>query len=140
MGDKMKKFLLSILITLVLGINLSAQVSVIANKSISEASLTSGKVGNIYSLEATKWADGSKITVFDNSSDTKTAFYSKIGKDQLSLKKDWMKKQLTGEAKAPAALGSDDDVLQKVASTKGAIGFVKSSKVSGDVKVLLELK
>lgn len=136
----MKKFFVVIIVTLVFGINVSAQVSVIVNKSVSETSLTSGKISNIYSLESTKWSDGSKIIVFDNSSDTKTLFYSKIGKDQLSLKKDWMKKQLTGEAKAPAALGSDDDVVQKVASTKGAIGFVKSSKVSGDVKVLLELK
>ena len=78
--------------------------------------------------------------VLDNSSDTKSGFYSGIGKDQLSLKKEWMKKQLTGEAKAPEAVGSDEDVIQKVASTKGAIGFVKSSKVTGDVKVLVELK
>ena len=78
--------------------------------------------------------------MFDNSTDAKAAFYSGITKDQLSLKKIWMKKQLTGEAKAPETVGSDEDVVKKVSSTPGAIGYVKSSAVTGDVKVLLELK
>lgn len=134
----MKKFIVVLAITL-LTVSINAQVSVIVNKSVGET-ITSSKVANIYSLTQTKWADGTKIVVFDNTSDTKEVFYSKIGKDQLNLKKEWMKKQLTGEAKAPESLASDDDVIKKIASTTGAIGFVKSSKVTNDVKVLIELK
>lgn len=117
----------------------NAQVSVVANKSVGET-INASKLANIYSLTITKWSDGSKIIVFDNNSDTKNNFYKELGKDQLSLKKEWMKKQLTGEAKAPESLGSDDDVINKVSSTPGAIGFVKSSSVTGNVKVILELK
>jgi len=51
-----------------------------------------------------------------------------------------MKKQLTGEAKAPETIGSDEDVIKKVASTPGSIGYVKASSVTGEVKVLLEIK
>ncbi|MCX6136395.1 MAG: hypothetical protein NTV54_02740 [Ignavibacteriales bacterium] len=119
---------------------LQAQVSIIGHKTISESPVTTAKVGAIYSLDQTKWSDGTKIVVFDNSTDTKADFYSGIGKDQLSLNKIWMKKQLTGEAKAPEKVGSDDDVVKKVATTPGAIGYVKSSAVRGDVKVLLEIK
>ena len=117
----------------------NAQVSVVANKSVGET-INASKLANIYSLTITKWSDGSKIIVFDNNSDTKNNFYKELGKDQLSLKKEWMKKQLTGEAKAPESLGSDNDVINKVSSTPGAIGFVKSSSVTGNVKVILELK
>lgn len=116
------------------------QVSVIANKSVGEASLTAAKVSAIFSLDQTKWSGGGKIVVIDNSSDAKKSFYAGIGKDALSMKKEWMKKQLTGEAKAPESLGSDADVIAKVAATPGAIGFVKSGSAGSSVKVLLEIK
>ena len=135
----MKKLSLIIVFVFAVAANINAQVSVIANKSVDE-SVDKAKIGNIYSLTTTKWADGSKIVVFDNSGDSKTAFYSGIGKDQMSIKKEWMKKQLTGEAKAPETIGSDDDIVKKVASTPGAVSFVKSSSVNGTVKVLFEIK
>jgi ABC-type phosphate transport system substrate-binding protein len=135
----MKNFIIIIIAIVFILIPVHAQVSVIANKSINET-VNASKIANIYSLTLTKWSSGSKIVVFDNNSDIKTNFYKEIGTDQMSLKKEWMKKQLTGEAKAPEALGSDDEVISKVSSTPGAIGFVKSSSVNGNVKVLLELK
>jgi ABC-type phosphate transport system substrate-binding protein len=134
------KTITTLILMLIAVFQMRAQVSVIANKSVSDASLTAAKVGSVYSLELTKWTDGAKIVVFDNATDAKEAFYAGIGKDQLSLKKIWMKKQLTGEAKAPETASSDEDVVKKVSSTPGAIGYVKSSAVTGAVKVLLELK
>ena len=129
------KILLCTLISCI-ALNAYGQVSVIANKSVSESSLSSAKISSIYMLEKTTWSNGSKIVVFDNSSDVKTDFYDMIGKDQLNIRKEWMKKQLTGEAKAPETLGSDAEVIKKVAATPGAIGYVKSSSVTGDVKVI----
>lgn len=55
------------------------------------------------------------------------------------MKKLWMKQQLTGEGIAPEALGSEDEVLNKVASTPGAIGFIDAKKVNDKVKVLLTI-
>lgn len=136
----MRKIILVVVVMLFAVASIEAQVSVIANKSVTESSLASGKVAAIYSLESTKWSNGNKIVVFDNSSDSKSSFYSGIGKELLSLKKEWMKKQLTGEAKAPESLGGDSDIIAKVSSTAGAIGFVKSSSVTSAVKVLLEIK
>ena len=134
----MKKIVLLLAIVFS-AMNVQAQVSVIGNKSVGET-VNTAKVISIYSLTTTKWADGTKITVYDNGSDANTAFYSALGKDHLSFKKEWMKKQLTGEAKAPENLGGDADVVAKVASTPGAIGFVKTSSVTGGVKVIIELK
>jgi len=131
---------LIIIALLTTAINLSAQVSVIANKSVSESTVSAVQVSNIYTFTTTKWANGNKIIVFDNGSDIKNAFYSAIGKDLLSLKKEWMKKQLTGEAKAPETLGSDADVVAKVSSTPGSIGYVRSGNTNSSVKIIVELK
>lgn len=44
---------------------------------------------------------------------------------------------LSGDADPPDFLDSEEEMVNKVASTPGAIGFVDQSKVSGDVKVLI---
>ncbi len=129
------KILLIALVSCI-ALNAYGQVSVIANKSVSESTVSPAKLSSIYLLETTTWSNGKKIVVFDNSSDVKKLFYDMIGKDQMNIRKEWMKKQLTGEARAPETLSSDEEVLKKVAATPGAIGYVKSSSVTGDVKVV----
>ncbi len=136
----MKNVLRSMLLVLIATVISVAQVSVVANKSVSETSVSTSKVSSIFSLVETKWSDGSKVVVFDQNGDAKKDFYTGIGKDPLSMKKDWMKKQLTGEAKAPETVASDAEVIAKVSATPGSIGYVNSSSVSSAVKVLLEIK
>lgn len=122
--------------------NSYSQVVVIVNKSVPDNSLTANQLLDIYSLSKKKWSDGNNIVVFDLKSHEATAekFYGFIGKSHSDIKKLWMKLQLTGEGSAPAALSSDDEVLSKVASTPGSIGFVGSSKTNNNVKELVTIK
>lgn len=137
----MKKLIL-IITLIVFGAAVSnAQVSVVVNKNVSETTINSASLANIYMLTTTKWNSGAKVVLFDTAvDDVKNTVCSFISKDALTLKKEWLKKQLTGKAKAPESLSSDSEIISKVTSTPGAIGFVKSSSVNGDVKVLLEIK
>lgn len=107
-----------------------AQVSVVVNKSVSESSANSSKLASIYSLSQTKWSDGSKIVVFDQSSDNdqKASFYKFIAKEPQALKKEWLKKQFSGEAKAPESLSSDDDVLKKSCINTGCDWICKEQQ------------
>jgi ABC-type phosphate transport system substrate-binding protein len=136
----MKKIIIAALVLLGLYVTSTAQVSVVVNKSVSEDAITATEAANIFSLSISKWKDGSKIVVFNQTGKAKEHFFSGIGKSELALKKEWMKKQLTGKAKAPESLSSDSEVISKVASTPGAIGFVMNSSVTGDVKVIFEIK
>jgi len=115
-----------------------AQVAVIAHKGVTISSSNAAAVTDIYSLSTKEWKDGTTIVVFDIKAEgpTRTKFYNYIGKSPSELKKTWMRVQLSGEGKAPTGVGSDEEMIQKVASTPGAIGYVTASKVSGDVKVL----
>jgi ABC-type phosphate transport system substrate-binding protein len=128
---------------LLLGIfNAYGQVAVIVNKSVSETTIDSDKLASVYDLIQKQWEDGSKIVVFDlkSSDDIRTTFYKFIKRDPNHLRKEWMKAQLTGEARAPRALKSEDEMVSEVAGTDGAIGFVSASKVTDDVKVLLTIE
>jgi ABC-type phosphate transport system substrate-binding protein len=130
-----------IAILLFASMNAYAQVAVIANKSVSDASISSSKVESVYMLKDKTWSDGKGVILFTLKSDNGTVekFFSSFGKSSSDMKKLWMKAQLTGEGMAPEALGSEDEVVNKVASTPGAIGFVDAQKVNGNVKVLLTI-
>jgi ABC-type phosphate transport system substrate-binding protein len=139
----MKKIIvLTLFLAIIISVNVSAQVAVIANKSVTETEISKSKLIEIYSLSANKWKSGEKIVVFDLKSEGKTRneFYSFLGKSPDDLKKIWMRAQLTGEGTAPKSFGSEYEILEKVASTPNSIGFVAADKVNASVKVLLTIK
>jgi ABC-type phosphate transport system substrate-binding protein len=119
-----------------------AQVAVIANKSVSESSVSISKLTDIYCLRAKTWSNGKAIVPLTLKSDNETTqkFFGAVGKSSMEMKKLWMRIQLTGEGQPPESAGSEDDVVSKVASTPGAIGFVSADKVDSSVKVILSIK
>jgi competence protein ComGC len=138
-GGNMKKPVLLILLLLCIS-NGFSQIALIANKGV-ELSVTSvTTVTDIYTLESQKSANGKKLILFDLKTELNEKFYSAIGKTSTELKKNWMKKQLSGDGKAPVALDSEDEMLLKVASTPEAVGYIPKQKVTDAVKVLFELK
>jgi ABC-type phosphate transport system substrate-binding protein len=119
-----------------------AQVAVIVNKSIPVSKISAGSLKQIYTLNNTKWSDGTKITVYDSKDQfLRQALCDFIGEDILILRKLWMKLQLSGEAKAPEAVQNDDEMIKKVTSTLGAIGYVHTSAIKGnDLKVIATIE
>ena len=135
----MKKIIVLMIILLpVIAFNVNGQVSLIVNKSVNIESLDKSQLLDIFSLTSKKWNDGEKIVVFDLKGDSpaKSAFYDILEKSPNDLKKIWMRKQLTGEGKAPAALSSDYEMLERVATTPGAIGYVAESVANDRVKII----
>jgi ABC-type phosphate transport system substrate-binding protein len=136
-----KKFLIIGLLVFVCASISSAQVSVIANKNLKSDKINLATLKDIYNLD-TQSLNGEKVKLFDFSSDNsvKNNFYSAINTNPAEIKKVWLKAKLTGGGNPPVNVSSEDEMINKVSSTDGAIGFVSSSKVSDKVKVLLEIK
>jgi ABC-type phosphate transport system substrate-binding protein len=138
---KINKLLIAAFV-LLLSINVSAQVAVIANKSVPDNSIDVSKLTDMYELKVKTWSDGKSIVPFilKSNEDINDKFFDAIGSSFMSMKKKWMKLQLTGEGRAPEACSSEDEILSKVGSTPGAIGYVSASKVNDNVKVLFTIK
>jgi len=100
------------------------------------------KLNDIYSLRQKTWSDGKAVAPVTLKSDNNVSqkFYDALSSSSMEMKKLWMKAQLTGEGQPPEAMGSTEDILEKVASTPGAIGFVEAAKNTGKVKVLLTIE
>ena len=119
-----------------------AQVVVIAHKSVTSGVLDNSSLLDMFTLNTKSWSDGGKITVIDfkNDSPARTRFYAALGTSFAEMQKTWLRKQFSGKALPPILLASDDEIVTKVASTPGAIGYVSADKVSKEVKVLATLK
>ncbi len=116
-----------------------SQVAVIANKSVPLDSLKKVELINIYTGDIREWGNGAAVLVKDlkPKGPTKKAFYKFIGKSSSRMKSIWLKKLLSGEGDPPEALESEEVMINSVANSPGAIGFVSQSKLTPNVKTLL---
>ena len=137
------KFLYILFVLLIFKVGvISAQVAVIVNKSIDVSSIKCDKLAEIYALNIQKWENGGKIVVCDlrRKSLLKAQFYSFLKKKPYELRKIWIRVQLTGEGKAPLTFKTEEEIVKKVESTPGAIGYVSIDKISKTVKVIARIE
>jgi len=141
-GIVMKKILLLFIPLIFWSISVKGQISVIANKSVPIDKVGKSQLLDYYSGEVKYWSDNKLIVVFDlkPKCELKDRFYEYIAKNTARMKSIWMKKLLSGEGDPPYAVDSEEEMLQKVQSTPGSIGFVSSNKVKGNVKVIAVIK
>ena len=115
-----------------------SQVAVIAHKSVPVDTIMKAELLDFYTGDIRKWNDEQPVLILDLKprGDTKKAFYKFLGKSPSRMKSIWLKKMLSGEGDPPLSMRSEDELLKKVASTPGAIGFVSQRRATGDVKTL----
>lgn len=118
---------------------LKAQVAIIANKSVPLDTIKKTELLDFFTGDIKKWPDGKTVIVKELKTKGKVrdAFYDFIGKNPSRMKSIWLKKMLSGEGDPPESIPDDDQMVKKVESTPGAIGFVAKDKVSAEVKILL---
>lgn len=136
----MKTTFILVLLIAALAAPAHAQIVVIAHPSVPVATIDTETLVDIYMLSRTKWSNGTPIRVLALKKGSMGAekFYSVLGLNPLSLNKQWLRIQLTGEGRAPS-LVTEDEIVAHVAATPGAIGFVDASRVTDKVKVLRQV-
>ncbi|MFY8000512.1 MAG: substrate-binding domain-containing protein [Candidatus Kapaibacteriota bacterium] len=122
--------------------NIQAQVAVIAHKSTPIGAIDNDKLLDIFTLNTKNWSDGAKITLLEIKGDSpsKARFYAALGTSFQDMQRLWLKKQFAGKGLPPTALATEDEIIQKVASTPGAIAYVSADKAPKDVKILATFK
>lgn len=117
-------------------------VAVVAYKDAPDTPLSSSRLLDFYTGDIKAWSNGDPVVVFDlkEKGRTRDLFYSWLGKSPTRMKSIWMKKLLSGEGDPPEALKTEEEVLQRVASTPGAVGFVRKSLVDDQVTTVSVIK
>ena len=118
----------------------SAELVLITHPGNSTSQLSLEDAKKIFLGQATEYPGGAKAIPMDQKDGTpaKTEFLTKVlQKDSGQVKAIWSKLIFTGGMIPPVALGSDAEVKNKVANTKGSLGYVSKGAEDSSVKVLL---
>ncbi len=120
-----------------------AEIVVISNPSSGIESISQEELKEIYLRRKRKtiygkWAN--PVDMEDNI-EIRDHFYSSItGRTTRQMDRHWSALLFAGEGSPPRMLPSQQAVVEYVAVTKDAIGFVEKSNVTGKVKIIFVLK
>ena len=134
---KIKMIFFIVLLGIIPGVCMANDVVVITNKSVSTTTLTKNDLSKIYLGKKSSWNDGSSIKFVVLTGDTHAAFLKDyIGKTESQFSTFWKKQVFTGKGSPPKEFNSDQAMVEFVAQTTGAIGYVSSSADVSKVKTI----
>jgi TonB family protein len=139
MNARRRTIVVAVLMLASKAIALAGEVKVIANAAISSASISDSELRSVFLLQRKTLKDGTAVEpVLQKRGPVHDAFckhfLSRDG-EEIGIYYDGI--VFTGKGSMPKQLNSDADVLNYVARTPGAIGYVSSSASADGVKVLM---
>lgn len=114
-------------------------VEIIAHRGVELQTLSLANARAMFGLRLPRWPDGKVVKVFvlpDNH-----PLHSRMSKEKLDLypyqlRQTWDRLIYSGMAQAPIEVASEEDMLDKVAATPGAIGYVNKARKNDPVNIL----
>jgi hypothetical protein len=129
----------ALVLSLFLVTSVTGAVDVIANKGVTQSSLSLASARAIFGMRQVKWPDGTPIRVFVLPDDH--ALHGAVCKERLNLfpyqlRQSWDRLVYSGMSQAPSEVSSEEELLNKVAATPGAIGYVRKVKANDPIRIL----
>lgn len=112
---------------------------IVTNPGVSEKVLSVNSLRSIFSMHLKTWPNGTKIRVFVLSDDDQ--LHRIVSKEKLNvfpyqLRSNWDRLVFSGTGQAPVRVNSIEEMLDKIANTPGAIGYLWRANINENVNVL----
>jgi ABC-type phosphate transport system substrate-binding protein len=120
----------------------SSAVDVIVSPSHSSMSLDRSLLRAVFTMRLREWPDGSPVRVFvlpDNNPLSDQFYRERLGMYSYVLRRAWDRMVFTGTGMAPTVVQSETEMVERVRSTPGAIGYVRKRELSDADAELLQL-
>lgn len=107
----------------------AAPYKVVVNAANATASESKATLSKLFLKKVREWGDKTKVTAYDldEKSEARKAFSDDVhGKSVSAIKSYWQRMIFSGRDVPPDEVGSEADLLRKVAADKGAIGYVSA--------------
>lgn len=139
-----RKKCLSVLVTSVLALLAISSmvyaggVVVVTNKNVSAGAVNADTIKKIYTGYITKWPDNQTIVVavMERSDSHKEFLKTYVNKSEAQFSASWKKMMFTGQASYPKNFDSAQSLVDFVAKTPGAIGYVDSAAKTDGVNTV----
>lgn len=112
---------------------------VIAHPAITEDSIPRATLRAVLGMRLQRWPGETPVKVFvlaDETPEHATFSKSVLQVFPQQLRMAWDRQVFSGQGQYPEVVASTQEMLARVASTPGAIGYVKASEVTPNVRVL----
>jgi ABC-type phosphate transport system substrate-binding protein len=132
-------YLLNCLNNLVYAQNDDIGMVVITHPATSKESIPRESLRAIFGMLLQKWPGDNAVKVFvlrDDAPEHSTFSKSVLQVFPHQLRMAWDRQVFSGQGQYPEQLSSTQEILARVATTPGAIGYVRSNEVNQHVRVL----
>lgn len=114
-------------------------VMIIANPNVSATTLSQNALRAMFAMKLLQWPDGQPVRVFVLPDDN--PLHRAFCKEALDvypyqLRQTWDRLVYSGTGQAPTEVGSEQEMLKRVASTPGALGYARKVKPGDRVRIL----
>lgn len=119
----------------------AADFVVIGNPNSGIEKLSRGEIINIYMGRTRMLPSGLQVHPIDLTTPAteKSVFYSTmIKKEVAEINSYWARLKFSGQGTPPEQIDNVDEILQLVATTKGAIAYVDRKKIDNRVKIIFD--
>jgi len=108
-------------------------IEVVTHHQVTDLSLTKSQLRRIYTMRQLYWSDNSTISVFVLPNQHE--LHQRFSKERLQifpyqLNRIWHKLTYSGLGVAPTVVGSEQELIQAVINTPGAIGYIDDATLS----------
>jgi ABC-type phosphate transport system substrate-binding protein len=115
------------------------EYEVVIHPQVNDKNLSLNTLRAIFGMRMQTWSDGTRIRVFVLADDA--PLHQQFSKGTLNvfpyqLRSAWDRLVFSGIGQAPVKVSSIEEMLVKVASTPGSIGYLWRANVDGSVDVL----
>lgn len=115
-------------------------VDVIVSPSLSNTKLDRSLLRAVFTMRMREWPDGSPIRVFvlpDDDPLSDQFYRERLGMYSYVLRRAWDRMVFTGTGLAPTMVQTEQEMIDRVRSTPGAIGYVNKRELSeSDARLL----
>ena len=108
-------------------------VDAIVSPSLTSVTLDRSLLRAVFTMRVRQWPDGSPIKVFvlpDNDPLSDQFYRERLGMYSYVLRRAWDRMVFTGTGLAPTVVDTEKEMIERVRSTPGAIGYVRKRELS----------
>jgi hypothetical protein len=117
----------------------AAAVEIVVNRGVAGSGMSRASARALFGLRISKWPDGRPVQVFVLPDGNPV--HVALCKEQLNLypyqlRQSWDRLVYSGMAQAPIEVATEEEMISRVATTPGALGYVRKVKPNDPVKIL----
>jgi ABC-type phosphate transport system substrate-binding protein len=114
------------------------EVAVIVNSSVKASSASADDIRAVFTGDKTTLGDGSHVApvILKSGTDHEAFLKTYVGKGDAAYRTAWRSLVFTGQGSMPKTVDSDAAMVDYVAATPGAIGYVAKAGANDKVKTL----